>query len=215
MRFGTAYHRVKWHIDPYKYYLALFQYHILMANRAFILVALCFNLAPIVSVAQTIAPQKIDCTQFTNLYRLNDSIYRSEQPSSAGMIFLDSIGIRSLLSIRSKSDSSLAAGKDFAIYHIPMEPTKFFHEDVVAALTVLNHSPKPLLVHCSRGADRTGLIIAAYRIVYGGWSNEQAIEEMRNGGYHFDQSLENMIRYLNAIDAVQIRKQLSDTSRKP
>lgn len=173
----------------------------------------CILIAPFRVAAQELQPQKVDCKQFTNLYRINDSIYRSEQPSKAGMAYLDSIGIRSLLSVRSKSDSVLAREMKFSVYHVSMKPDSFTHDDVVRALAVLARSPKPIAVHCSRGADRTGLVIAAYRIVYGGWTKEQAIDEMRNGGYHFDQSLENMVRYLNVMDADQIRRQINEIAQ--
>ena len=183
-----------------------------MARLASIL-ALCIYLAPLHSAAQEVPPQKIDCKQFNNFYRVNDSIFRSEQPSRDGIEYLGSIGIRSLLSVRSKSDSSLIGGIRFNVYHIPMTTEKIYHEDVVKALAVIKRSPKPLLIHCSRGADRTGLIIAAYRIVYCGWTKEQAIGEMRNGGYHFDQSLENMVRYLNGLDTDQIRRQINEIAQ--
>ena len=43
----------------------------------------------------------------------------------------------------------------------------------------------PVLVHCKHGADRTGCIVALYRIVFQSWSKEAAIDEMHNGGYGF------------------------------
>lgn len=42
-----------------------------------------------------------------------------------------------------------------------------------------------MVVHCWHGSDRTGAVIAAYRIVQQGWSQHDAIDEMINGGYGF------------------------------
>lgn len=41
----------------------------------------------------------------------------------------------------------------------------------------------PVLIHCFAGAHRTGSFCAIYRMEYQGWSNAEAIEEMRTSGY--------------------------------
>ena len=43
----------------------------------------------------------------------------------------------------------------------------------------------PVLVHCLHGSDRTGTIVAMYRIVEQGWTREAAIAEMTGGGYGY------------------------------
>ena len=43
---------------------------------------------------------------------------------------------------------------------------------------------QPLFVHCRLGADRTGLIIAVYRIVHDGWTSERAKAEAKHYGMH-------------------------------
>jgi hypothetical protein len=45
-------------------------------------------------------------------------------------------------------------------------------------------APKPLLVHCQHGEDRTGLIIAVYRVTTCGWAREAAWTEAKHFGYH-------------------------------
>jgi tyrosine-protein phosphatase SIW14 len=40
-------------------------------------------------------------------------------------------------------------------------------------------------VHCRQGVDRTGMVIAAYRILCDGWSRKDAIKEMWREGFHF------------------------------
>jgi protein tyrosine/serine phosphatase len=41
----------------------------------------------------------------------------------------------------------------------------------------------PVLVHCFAGVHRTGAYCAIYRMEYEGWSNAEAIAEMRRCGY--------------------------------
>ena len=44
-------------------------------------------------------------------------------------------------------------------------------------------SQHPILIHCLRGVHRTGTYCAIYRMDYEGWTNEQAIAELRAHGY--------------------------------
>src|SRR5215210_9151900 len=40
----------------------------------------------------------------------------------------------------------------------------------------------PVFIHCKRGSDRTGTIIAVYRISHDKWTANQAMSEARNLG---------------------------------
>jgi protein-tyrosine phosphatase len=42
---------------------------------------------------------------------------------------------------------------------------------------------KKVFVHCRRGADRTGVMVALYRITFDHWSADQAVEEMKEFHY--------------------------------
>jgi protein tyrosine/serine phosphatase len=49
----------------------------------------------------------------------------------------------------------------------------------------------PILVHCFAGAHRTGAYVAVYRMEYDGWTNDDAIAELRTCGYKtFDGDLD-------------------------
>lgn len=56
--------------------------------------------------------------------------------------------------------------------------------DLNAVLDIIIASaPKPLLIHCQHGQDRTGLVVAAYRVQVWGWTKEQAMKEALSFGY--------------------------------
>ena len=56
-------------------------------------------------------------------------------------------------------------------------------EQVERALAVIDARENwPVFVHCQRGADRTGVIIAVYRILRDKWTAEQAIDEAKRFG---------------------------------
>ena len=58
--------------------------------------------------------------------------------------------------------------------------------DVVRVLRIIRKRENgPFSIHCSHGADRVGVMIAMFRVVEQGWTKEDAIEEMMNGGYGF------------------------------
>lgn len=60
------------------------------------------------------------------------------------------------------------------------------HEQVVAFLTLLRDNPdKTIFVHYYRGADRTGVMVALYRITFDHWTTDQAIEEMEAFRYRY------------------------------
>lgn len=44
--------------------------------------------------------------------------------------------------------------------------------------------PGKIYVHCARGVDRTGMIVATYRILHQGWDRKRAIMEMLDDGFH-------------------------------
>jgi protein-tyrosine phosphatase len=86
-------------------------------------------------------------------------------------------------------------------------------EDVVAALRVMTDpAAQPVLVHCKHGSDRTGVVVAAYRIVVQGWSKEDAIRELRDGGYGFHGIFFNIPEFLRDLDVAKVRQAVGVTA---
>jgi protein tyrosine/serine phosphatase len=82
-------------------------------------------------------------------------------------------------------------------------------EDIVAALRVMVAAEEPLLVHCFHGSDRTGVVIAMYRMVVQNWPRERAIGELIDPrhGHHAD-VFPNIRNYLETVDVSRIRRQV-------
>jgi len=153
--------------------------------------------------------KKISSTKFTNLYMLNDSIYRCEQPDSLGFTIIKRLGIKSVLNLRSKhKDDKLIYRLPLNLYNVEMKAENINDEEIINALKVLRNSPKPVIVHCMHGSDRTGAIIAMYRIVYQKWTKEQALNEMKNGGYGFHKVYANITHYINKVDVDKMKNEL-------
>jgi protein tyrosine/serine phosphatase len=148
----------------------------------------------------------------SNLNLVAPSLYRSAQPTAEGFKNLNkAYHIVTDLNLRTgPSEVDLLKGTDIAAEHVPM--TVFVTQDqVVSALKIIIAAQKkgPVLVHCQRGADRTGAVIAMYRILLQGWSKAQALDEMEHGGYAFDPLLINIPYFINHADLAVYRTALA------
>jgi protein tyrosine/serine phosphatase len=88
-----------------------------------------------------------------------------------------------------------------------MKPWHSEEDDVVAFLKIAadtNHYP--IFVHCMRGADRTGLVCAMYRVVFDGWTKPEAIREMKEGGFDYDQRWKNIVKYIERADVEELKR---------
>ena len=80
-------------------------------------------------------------------------------------------------------------------------------EDVIKVMRILaNRENGPYLLHCQLGSDRIGVMCAMCRIIYRGWTKEEAIDEMVNGGYGFDQQWTNIIHDIQSADTDKLKK---------
>lgn len=141
-----------------------------------------------------------------NLYRVDSEVYRSGQPEGEGLRSAENLGIRTVLSLRSTNrDVALDKSGDLLLRNVPMRSWNTHDEDIIRALRIIHDAPKPILVHCRHGADRTGLIMAMYRVVFQGWTKEQAKKEMLEGGYGFHSIWINITRRIDRADIVAIR----------
>nr|WP_298995500.1 dual specificity protein phosphatase family protein [uncultured Allomuricauda sp.] len=144
------------------------------------------------------------------MHRLNDSVYRSEQPSKKGFKELEALGIKTSINFRrNKDDVKKAKGTALELIHMPLKTAELTERDIVNALRAIKDAKKPVLVHCWHGSDRTGAIMAAYRVVFENWSKEDAISELRKPelGYH-EKWYPNVIDLISNLDKKQIVKEL-------
>jgi hypothetical protein len=154
-----------------------------------------------------------------NLYRVNASLYRSAQPSRAGFALLESRPslangdppINTVVSLRAFNDDSSLVATPSAL-HLEEISFKTWHpedEDVVKFLRIATTPAlQPVLVHCRHGSDRTGTMVAVYRIVVEGWTKAQAVDEMVHGGFGFHPMWQNLLRYIDALDVDAIRAEV-------
>jgi len=156
-------------------------------------------------------PIKINSVNFSNLYKLNDSIYRSGQPHKKGMKELEEMGIKTIVNLRNtKNDCKEAKSTQLKLIHIPINTWRMDYADVVAGLKAIKAAEKPCLIHCWHGSDRTGVMIAANRMVNENWTKEMAITEFKEKqfGYH-EKWFPKLVNLLQDIDIEQIKKDIA------
>jgi protein tyrosine phosphatase (PTP) superfamily phosphohydrolase (DUF442 family) len=122
-----------------------------------------------------------------NFHKVSDDLYRSAQPSPAGMRELESLGIRTIVNLRGwHSDTEALKGTSLRYEHIKMNAALPREKEVIRFIQIVSKRENgPFLVHCQHGSDRTGTMCAVYRTAFQGWNKNEAIEEMTKGGFGF------------------------------
>ncbi|MGU7773444.1 dual specificity protein phosphatase family protein [Burkholderia sp. MR1-5-21] len=157
--------------------------------------------------------QSMSDAHVNNLHRITPSLYRSAQLSKEDVPQLQKLGIRKVISFRAfHSDDSILAGTQITMQRIPINTWYIRDEDMVTALKALRTASQdgPVLIHCQHGADRTGLVSALYRMVYQGWTREQALDELQHGGYGFHPIWQNITYYVQHVDVERLRQQVNE-----
>jgi protein tyrosine/serine phosphatase len=151
---------------------------------------------------------RVDRPGLPNLHRVTESIYRCAQPTEAGLRTAEKMGIRTVVSLRAfHSDRDEIVSTKLKRERISFNTWHPEEEDVLRFLQVVTETNNgPYLVHCLHGADRTGTMIAIYRMAVQGWKKEAAIKEMTDGNFGYHVVWKNLIRYLNDLDVDALRK---------
>jgi len=123
-------------------------------------------------------------------YRVDDNVYRGKQPKREDFVKLQQMGVRTVLDLRGgivhkpwERQVAEAAGMRYVRIGLSgvFPPGREQMNKILALLSDTGQGP--VFVHCRRGADRSGLVIACYRITHDHWSNAQAMQEAREQGF--------------------------------
>jgi len=125
------------------------------------------------------------------------------------------MGIKTVVSLRSfHSDTYKMEGLAFNYVDIPVKVWHAEDEDVIRFLKIVTDKTKtPVFVHCEYGADRTGMMVAIYRIVVQGWSKEAAMKEMTEGGFGWHPMWQNLLHHIRDLDVEALKKSAGLTSQ--
>jgi tyrosine-protein phosphatase SIW14 len=152
----------------------------------------------------------------TRLYRVDDNVYRGQQPSKQDISNLAKSGIRTVLDLRGAVDHKAweqKAVEAAGLRYVRIGLSGFFaptDHQIDRILAILDNSTLgPIFVHCRRGADRSGVVIACYRITHDHWTRAQAMDEARQQGFsRFEVLMERYIEHFKAASPAADRSRV-------
>jgi protein tyrosine/serine phosphatase len=121
-------------------------------------------------------------------------LWRGSRPDKDSAAWLIQKGVRTIVNLELILDDKHAFGQAtvavdkshevgyFRIHDwepLPILAPAIADDHVAHFLAIVRQQPKPIYVHCRYGVNRTGLMVAAYRVLIEGASNVDAVEEMR------------------------------------
>ena len=120
---------------------------------------------------------------------VNEHLMRGGEPTNEGLTELGSAGVKFIIDLREAGPATdlekLQADKLGITYtNVPFPPlTAPSPSQIRTVLNLLSeHNSQTVFVHCRRGRDRTGTVVACYRIQHDGWDNAKALDEARSFG---------------------------------
>jgi protein tyrosine/serine phosphatase len=147
----------------------------------------------------------------SNFFKVSNDLYRGAKPEAQGFAELRKLGVKTVVNLEtfhSDRDRLDESKSNLAYEHIFMKAWHAEDEDIVRFLKIITDKSKtPVFVHCYHGSDRTGTMVAIYRIFIQGWTKEEAVRELKEGGYGFHEMWVNLENYLKKIDTAKIRKE--------
>lgn len=161
--------------------------------------------------------QPVISSSLENFYRVSDDLYRSEQPKPSDIADLKQLGIRSIVSLRQYHQDSIEfAHAGITSIQYQMDAGSVSETNLVEVLRAIRKAQKPVLVHCWHGSDRTGFIVAGYRMVFMDWTADQAIEELRLGGFGYHGAFyPNITESLKKMDIKAVKKAVFEENTPP
>ena len=132
--------------------------------------------------------------ELPNFHQVNSQLYRGAQPKPGGLQRLKAIGVKTIVNLRGEDYQTRAEGEEarrlgLRYYSVSLPGfSRPKDEEVQHVLDIINAAEnQPVFVHCRHGEDRTGTIIACYRITHDGWNAADAKKEAKALGMSWTQ----------------------------
>nr|WP_294972655.1 tyrosine-protein phosphatase [uncultured Pseudomonas sp.] len=146
-----------------------------------------------------------------NLYQMSPTLYRSALPDGQDLPVLAQLKVKTVVSFIKDDDKAWIGNQPITAVSFPSHADRVDDADVLKVLRILQQAELqgPVLMHCKHGRDRTGLFAAMYRTVVEGWSKEDALKEMVQGGFGAEDDMQDAIAYVQKADVGRLRQALA------
>ncbi|MGZ0704276.1 dual specificity protein phosphatase family protein [Pseudomonas sp. L5B5] len=185
-------------------------------SRTRLLPALCLALlallAPLAQAADRPEHWAQPVEKQYNLYQMSPTLYRSALPDQGAVPLLEKLKVGTVINFLPESDANWLSVPGIQQVQLPYRTNHVDDADVLKALRAIQtaEAQGPVLMHCKHGSDRTGLMSAMYRVVVQGWSKEEALSEMTQGGFGDSAHFKDGIRYMMQADVEKLRTALAN-----
>ncbi|HEY4902896.1 MAG TPA: dual specificity protein phosphatase family protein [Candidatus Sulfotelmatobacter sp.] len=131
------------------------------------------------------AGKHITSVGLPNFGEVTPKLYRGGQPTPAEFEKLSKMGIGIVVDFgRSERDEKQTKKLGMEYLTIPWHCPFPKDEAFAKFLRLVQENPgKKIFAHCRLGDDRTGMMVAAYRMGIEGWSADRAMNEMKEFGF--------------------------------
>ncbi|WP_285354235.1 dual specificity protein phosphatase family protein [Pseudomonas sp. lyk4-R2A-10] len=166
--------------------------------------------------ADTLASRPVEWAQPVevqyNLFQMSPTLYRSALPDDGAVPLLNNLKVATVINFLPEADSSWLKAPGIHQVQLPYRTNHVDDSDVLKTLRAIQSAEAdgPVLMHCKHGSDRTGLMAAMYRIVVQGWSKEDALNEMTQGGFGESGHFRDSVRYVMQADVDKLRTALAN-----
>ena len=149
-----------------------------------------------------------------NFSQVNEHVFRGGQPTAEGWHSLAKLGVRTVIDLRRTDEHSpeaearLVAAVGMSYVNVPMKGVVAPTDAQINTILSLLDSKEPVFVHCKRGADRTGAVIACYRIAHHHWGRKQALQEAKSLGMGWTQL--GLKSYINSFQPAATNRAAAD-----
>ncbi|MFH1422637.1 MAG: tyrosine-protein phosphatase [Planctomycetota bacterium] len=131
--------------------------------------------------------KRIEIPGVANAAEVSKNLYRGAAPNDKGVESMKKLGIKAIIDLRTTSEyKEKAEALEIRYFSMPFHQWENPSEEMVRKYFSIISDPEnqPVFIHCREGKDRTGTMIALYRIQYENWSNEDALNEAFFFGLH-------------------------------
>jgi uncharacterized protein (TIGR01244 family) len=141
-----------------------------------------------------------------NFHQVDDHLYRGAQPTAEGFRSLAGLGVKTVIDLRAPGDR----GRDEEEQIVNQAGMHYIHlglngyhapssGQIAELLAAIERESGPVFIHCRRGADRTGTVVACYRIAHQNWTNEKALAEAKQYGMSWTEfSMQDFVKHFIA-----------------
>ena len=145
-----------------------------------------------------------------NFHQVNEHVFRGGQPTAEGWHSLAKLGVRTVIDLRRtdehspEAEAQLVEAAGMSYVNVPMKGVVAPTDEQISMILSLLDSKELVFVHCKRGADRTGAVIACYRIAHDRWGRKQALQEAKSLGMGWTQM--GLKSYVNSFQPTTTKR---------